>query len=178
MPWADALYGCDARWWNVHKDCDGFTGVKWSSHEQSPDGKPSHTNDKREVAEKYGIRLVNGTAGAGFSTNPELIHYGDNSGFQSVNLAILFGSPYIVLVGFDMRHIGGKSHFFGDHPTGVFQRGEYESFAAKFDKAPPPDGVTIINATPGSALKCYPMMELETAIQQWQPFVASAQAQA
>ena len=66
-----------------------------------------------------------------------------------------------MLVGYDMRHVGGKSHFFGDHPQGLYQRGEYGSFIKKFTE--PPDGVTIINATPGSALEIYPIMEFEDA---------------
>ncbi len=160
MPWADVLYGCDAKWWNVHKDCNGFAGELWSTH----DGGKSTSNDKTEPADAYGLNLVKGVAGSGFSTDPGLIHYGDNSGFQALNLAVLFGSPYIVLVGFDMRHIKGRSHFFGDHPTGLFQRAEYESFIKKFAKAPAPDGVTIVNATPDSSLKCYPMMGLEVAV--------------
>ncbi len=159
MPWADALYGCEPRWWNLHKDCDGFAGVKWSTHV-----KESTANDKTEHADDYDIKIVKGAPASGFSTDPSVIHYGDNSGFQALGLSILLGSPYIVLVGFDMRHVAGKSHFFGDHPQDLFQRQEYESFAKKFDKAPPPDGVTIINATPGSALRCYPMMNLEDAI--------------
>ena len=163
MPWADALYGCDARWWNEHKGCMDFQGERWSSHD---DGKGT-ANNKTQVANDYGVNLVKGEPGAGFSTNQGLIHYGDNSGFQALNLAVLFGSPYIVLVGYDMRHVGGKSHFFGDHPKPLFQRNEYESFAKKFDKAPPPEGVQIINATPGSALTCYPAMGLEEALR-WQ----------
>lgn len=159
MPWADVLYGCEPRWWGVHKDCNGFAGVKWSTHD-----KDSTANDKTEAAESYGINIVKGAPGAGFSTDPGVIHYGDNSGFQAVNLAILLGSPYIVLVGFDMRHVSGKSHFFGDHPRDLYQRNEYESFALKFDKAPAPDGVEIINATPNSALTCYPMVTLDEAI--------------
>ena len=158
MPWADVLYGCDAKWWNSHDGCADFTGDKWSTH-----SKHSCSDDKIETAEKYGLRLVKGVAGAGFSTDSSVIHYGDNSGFQALNLAILLGSPYIVLVGFDMRHVSGKSHFFGDHPQGLFQRQEYQSFAKKFDKAP--DGVTIINATPDSALRAYPMMDLELALE-------------
>ncbi len=157
MPWADVLYGCDARWWNAHDGCADFAGEKWSTH-----SKQSCSDDKLEVGEKYGLRLIKGAAGAGFSADPSVIHYGDNSGFQALNLAILLGSPYIVLVGFDMRHVSGKSHFFGDHPQGLFQRDEYQSFARKFGKAP--DGVTIINATPDSALRCYEMMDLEDAL--------------
>ena len=162
MPWADVLYGCEPRWWNAHKNCDGFEGVKWSTHD-----KNTTSNDKIALAEQYGINLVRGTVAKGFSTDPGVIHYGDNSGFQTLNLAVLLGSPYIVLVGFDMRHIAGKSHFFGDHPADLFQRKEYESFRIHFNRASPPDGVQIINATPDSGLKCYPMMELEESIENY-----------
>ena len=160
MPWADVLYGCDERWWDSQNGAMAFAGEKFSTHD-----KDSTSNDKTAAAEKYNLTLVKGGPGVGFSLDQGLIHYGDNSGFQALNLAILFASPYIVLVGYDMRHVGGKAHFFGDHGNGLFQRNEYQSFAKKFDKAPPPDGVQIINATPGSALTCYPMMDLEEAIE-------------
>ena len=161
MPWADVMYGCDAKWWNAHNGCMAFAGERWSSHD---DGR-STSNDKTQVVEDYGVKVVLGEQAHGFSTDPKKIHYGGNSGFQALNLAVLFGSPYIVLVGFDMRVVGGKAHFFGDHPKILHQRDEYESFVRVFDQAPPPDGVEIINATPGSAIKCYPMMDLEQAIE-------------
>lgn len=159
MPWADVLYGCDARWWDAHNGCMDFQGERWSSHD---DGK-STSNDKTQVVDDYGVSVVWGEQAEGFSTDPKKIHYGGNSGFQALNLAILFGSPYIVLVGFDMRHVGGKSHFFGDHPRELYQRPEYESFVKAFGDAP--EGVQIVNATPDSAVKCYPMMSLEEALE-------------
>lgn len=156
LPNADVLYGCDAKWWHYHKGTD-FAGEKWSSHNDK-----EHADKKFDVAEQYGVNLVAGYSGAGFSIDPNHIHYGDNSGFQALNLAILFGATYIVLVGYDMRVVSGKAHFFGSHPNGLYQREEYGSFARKFTD--PPDGVTIINATPGSALTQYPIMELGEAI--------------
>ncbi len=157
MPWADVLYGCDAKWWAAHDGCSEFCGVKWSSHNNK-----QASDDKTEVAERYGLNLVKGKHGSGFSTDQNFIHYNDNSGAQALNLAILLGATYIVLVGYDLRHVQGKSHFFGDHPSTLHQRNEYESFCRKF--GPAPDGVTIINATPNSALKVYPQMVLEDAI--------------
>lgn len=137
-----------------------FAGEKFSTHD-----KESTSNDKEAASEKYGLALVKGAPGAGFSLDPNVIHYGDNSGFQALNLALLFGSPYIVLVGFDMRHVGGMAHFFGDHPQGLFQRNEYQSFAKKF--VPPPDGVEIVNATPGSAIESYPIMTFGEAVEDY-----------
>lgn len=158
MPWADKLYGCDARWWDCY-DGTGFTGEKWSTH-----GNPkTSTNDKRETADKYGLNLVRGEPGDGFSLDPAIIHYGENSGFQAINLALLLGSRYIVLIGFDM---GGKGHFFGDHPSSLLNQDNYAKWVPNFAKAAEllPEGIRIVNATPGSRLDCFPMMSLEQAI--------------
>ena len=158
MPWADKLYGCDARWWNFHNGVPDFPGEKWSTH-------VAKENDKLEEAEKYGLKLVKGAAGGTFSTDPGLIRYGSNSGFQSINLAILLGSPYIVLVGFNMKCHGGKSHFFGNHPAPLYNNEHYENFLREFDTAAKKTNVTIINATPDTALTSFPCMSLELAIE-------------
>lgn len=162
MPFADAMYGCDDRWWNLHGDCAGFQGEKWSTHEM--DG-----NDKLGIADKYGVRLVAGDHGDDFSTDPTRINYGWNSGFQGLNLALLKGCTRIVLVGFDMRSVGGKSHFFGDHPPKLRagrQDNDYERFAPRFAFAAKSlkKDIRIVNATPGSALTCFKMMSLDDAL--------------
>lgn len=162
MPFADAMYGCDVNWWHVHRDCAGFAGEKWSTHAIGPD----NDNDKRAAADAFDIRLVRGENGDTFSSDPAVIRYGSNSGFQTINLAILKGCRRIVLVGFDMRRVGGRSHFFGVRPKGQDLGTEYERFACRFAraaKALPPD-VRIVNATPASALTCFPMVDLEAAL--------------
>ena len=158
MPWADVLYGCDARWWETYEGVPEFKGEKWSTH-----GDASN-NDKREVAEKYGVNMVHGAPQAGFSYDPELIHYGDNSGFQALNLAILMGCTYIVLVGYNM---GGRGHFFGDHPQPLFNQDDYAKWVPKFNKAAEvlPEHIKIVNATPDSMLKCFPCMPLSEALE-------------
>jgi hypothetical protein len=165
MPWADAMFACDNHWWEENKTCGGFAGEKWASHEHDNDPSMSAGNDKRAIADKYGINIVRGENGAEFSFDPTLIRYGWNSGFQAVNLALLKGCRQIVLVGFDMRFVDGKSHFFGDHKVRQSPESAYQNFAGKFAiaaKKLPPD-VLIINATPGSAMTCFPMMSLEDA---------------
>ena len=159
IPFAPVLYACDAAWWRHHKTCPGFTGEKWSTHDD-------RGNKKIDVAEAYGVHLVQGRKGGGFSTNPAFIHYGSNSGFQATNLAILFGATRIVLVGFDMRSVGGRQHFFGTHPTPLRQASSYSVFVRAFNEASHnmPPGVQIINATPDSALKCFPFVPLQEAL--------------
>lgn len=152
---ADVLYACDAKWWDVHGGCRDFAGERWSSHEAG-------NNDKLACAERYGLSLVAGAADEGFSLSPERIHYGSNSGFQAINLAILFGATRIALVGFDMHTPAGRKHFFGDHPAGLVNNGNYERFIPAFERAAAklPAHIRIINCTPGSALRCFPMADL------------------
>jgi len=156
MPWADSLYGCDERWWKVHAGTD-FPGERWTTHE---DGESSG-NCKDAIADLYGLRLVRGQSADEFSTDPDVIHYGSNSGFQAVNLAMLRGVSRICLVGFDMRLHGDKAHFFGSHPAPLHNRSDYKDFAARFTHAAKFVTLPIVNCTPDSGLTCFPMAELD-----------------
>lgn len=171
MPWADALYASDAAWWDLHRGAD-FPGPKWSAHH-------ANGNDKLEAARKYGLNLVAGQTQATraetcFSFDPACIHYGGNSGFQAVNLTILFGAARILMVGFDMRMvavrtdkgISEKRHFFGDHAPPLRNNSSYDNFIKAFEIAARKlrGRVEIVNCTPGSALRCFPMMSLSDAI--------------
>jgi hypothetical protein len=156
LPHADVLYACDAKWWEVHKGCPDFAGERWSSHEAGG------SNDKTIAARDYGLHLVPGRSGDAFRTDG-MVAYGGNSGFQAVNLAILFGAVRIVLVGFDMRETGGKRHFFGDHPRPLRNGGCFRRWAERFATAARqlPSGVEIVNATLNSGITCFPFVRLE-----------------
>lgn len=157
-PWADALYACDLAWWNARGGCGNFKGEKWTSHSISP------PNDKRRMV--WGLKVIEGRDGEGFSLDPARIHYGNNSGFQAVNLAILFGADPIVLVGFDMRDVDGKGHFFGGHKVPLNDHRPFATWIARFDRAATLLGGSprIINATPGSALTSFEMAPLADAL--------------
>jgi hypothetical protein len=159
IPSAPVLYACDPDWWELHQGCPDFAGEKWSSHD------PLNNNDKLAVARRYGLRLVGGRDGEGFSFDPSAIHYGSNSGFQAINLALLMGARRILLVGFDMHSRGGR-HFFGDHPEPLSNWMQFESLVPTFRRAARllPPSIQIINCTPGSALDCFPRLLLEEAL--------------
>ncbi len=156
LPFATILYACDGAWWDKHNGCPKFDGEKWSSH-----GEPG-ANDKLEHAKRYGLTLVRGAHGDVFSTDPARIHYGNNSGFQAINLAMLFGASRIVLVGFNMDHRG---HFFGAHPRPL-RNIDHSKSVMIFTNAwrHLPAGVEVINATPDSKLRGFPRMSLEDAL--------------
>jgi len=162
LPAAEVLYGCDGAWWQLYKGVPEFRGEKWSTHSLNE----SLVDDKSTEARAYGLKLVRGESAPGFSLDPRTIHYGDNSGFQALNLAILFGCTKIVLVGFDMRRIDGRAHFFGEHPQSLNRGTDYGRFVRFFERAAGtlPARISILNATPQSALTCFPIMSLEEAI--------------
>jgi hypothetical protein len=166
LPFAEVLYACDSAWWRVHKGAPDFEGEKWSSHGTS--GRTRH-NDKFADAEAYGLNLIKGQDGTGFSLDPDIIHYGSNGGFQAVNMAGHFigWSGCIVLIGFNLGAVNGQAHFFGKHPKGLRNTANYQNFIEAFERAAKklPPGITILNATPNSALKCFPKVNLDDALE-------------
>jgi hypothetical protein len=172
LPYADALYGCCPSWWRVHRDCCGFANPKWTTHEGGKDSSNQKLAPDAELkaplADLFGLQCVRGEHGDQFSLDPEVIRYGSNSGFQAINLAILLGCKRIVLVGFDMRCPSGEAHFFGNHPKPLHQNKDedYRRFIPHFARAAKalPADVEIVNATPASALSCFPMMPLDDAL--------------
>ena len=159
FPHADVLYACDARWWRHHNGVPDFKGEKWSSHSSRT------LNNKVLEAAEFRLKIVEGFDRPGFGYNGA-IHYGQNSGFQAINLAILFGATYIVLVGFDMRIVDGKKHFFGEHPWHAKKTSPYRDWFKSFDSAVSslPDDIKIINCTPNSALHSFKRMTLDSAL--------------
>lgn len=164
MPWSSVLYAADRRWWETHDGCMSFSGEKWIPKSSS------FNSTSKLVVEKYGLYVISGEWRSGFSTDPTRIHFGEhgsgNSGFQAIGLAILFGATRIILVGFDMRVVDGRKHFFGSHPKMLNQNQNFAAWRRGFELAAKsmPSWLEIINATPDSDLKCFPMMSLSDAL--------------
>lgn len=163
IPYADILYSCDERWWIAHDGAKKFHGERWSSHSTNR----SMLDDKMACAERFGLNLVSGADGEGFSIDQRFIHYGGGSGGQAINLAILKGCTRIVMVGFDCRRVEGKTHFFGAHPEPLrdMTDEDFRNPAIEFKWAAEklPAHISIVNATPGSAIRSFPMKGLEDA---------------
>ena len=148
------MYACDDHWWDryVAEIKRDFAGELWT---QSP-----------KCASKYGLKLWEGQSVQGLGRHK--IHFGNNSGYQAINLAYLLGATKIILLGFDMKRTAGKTHFFGDHPyhkptqgpnDQVMQRWcrNFVQLAAdlKFE------GVTVYNATRDTVLTAFEQRALE-----------------
>ena len=88
-----------------------------------------------------------------------------NSGAGAINLAYHFGARRILLIGMDMKPgANGEKHWHPDHPKPMVQGQQFEEWRLKMGvlaKDLAAEGVTVINCTPGSALTCFPMSDLE-----------------
>ena len=147
------MYACDDHWWDryVAEIKRDFAGELWTQSVRS--GK------------RYGINVWEGQSMPGLGRKK--IHFGNNSGYQAINLAYLLGAKSIILLGFDMKRQAGKTHFFGDHPyhknhqgpnDEVMQRWcrNFVQLAADLEQ----EGVKVYNCSRETALKAFEIRNL------------------
>ena len=135
-PWADALVANDAVWWKVRPDAHAFAGRKFSANELP--GIEKVPNDRNGV------------------------NKGTPSGALSLYVAKRLGAKRILLLGFDHR----GDHFFGPHvaPLKNTPPQRWSLFGSYFDAMADimkSEGIEVFNCTEGSALKCFPMRDIQ-----------------
>lgn len=145
-PWADILYAADADWWNVHHEkTAGFLGLKVSVDDTRFDDV---------------LKLKDGGK-EGFDPDPATIRTGGNGGYAGVHILAHAGCNPILLCGFDMR----PGHWHAKHCSPLREPGEgtmarwierFAGLAPELAKR----GVTVLNCTPDSALRCFPFADL------------------
>lgn len=103
----------------------------------------------------------------GLSETPNGLRTGSNSGFQCINFATLAGSKRILLLGYDMRFDGIRSHWHAGHPAKVPESHYSVNYARYYNSMLPHLarlGVEVINCSIGSKLKAFPFLPLEEAL--------------
>lgn len=154
VDYLDVLYACDYNWWEHHYDKvkETCTAELWT---QELNTRKKH-NDINYTPGKFAPQL---------SVNPNIIHYGANSGFQLLNIAYLMGIRRFILLGYNMG-INGNTHFFGSHPSGV-RKGPspWPKFIQAFKSVQPKIAKGIINCTEPSALNFYKQMPLKNILE-------------
>lgn len=158
-PWADVLYFCDDRWWGWHKDRPeyrAFAGLKVKMYES-----------ERVHQIEPGVKMMQNLGTRGLSPIRRGLMTGQNSGYQAIGLAVHFGVKRIILIGYDMRFDGKRSHWHGGHPRptapNTYSGTMLPNFPSMVDGLKE-RGVEVINCTPGSALTVFPMMDLACAL--------------
>lgn len=157
-PWADILYACDYPFWQWHFEngaIDYFEGLKATVDEGAKQQWPEL------------LRLIGDKQASGLSQNPKVLHCGKNSGYQAVNLAYLMGAARILLIGFDHRYVSNRQHWHANPPYGNCSW--YEPWLDRWQTVADQIAwnrieLEVINCTPDSALKCFPMQRLKRCL--------------
>lgn len=152
FPTADVLYACDLKWWDWHhRETSDFAGLKI-------------TIDAEAASRFPDLILMKGEAETGLSITPGILHQGQNSGYQALNLATLLGANRVILIGYDMKFAdNGCSHWFGDHPDKI-RTGSYEPWMMNFSTAASHAkllGIDVINASRETAMTCFKRQQIE-----------------
>ncbi len=152
----DALYAADTKWWKLHA-----AKVRESTE------APLFTQCIKAAAE-YELWHIPGAkkpTRPGLCMDPAHIHFGDNSGYQAINLAYHLGVKNIVLLGYDFNSPG--AHWFGEHEGGINVKSNFAAWVPKM--RPLADdldavGVRVMNCSTNSALDCFPKMGIIEAM--------------
>lgn len=131
-PWADALVSHDDAWWRYHRSSFSFHGKKFCRH---------LVNSKME---KFVPSFKNGCS----------------SGLMAMEIADkIYEASQIILLGFDMHSGDGQLHYFGKHPHGL-RNTTNDKFRFHISQFEDWLGPPVYNATPNSALKKFPLVNL------------------
>jgi len=155
-PWADVLYASDGPWWEHYRP--EFAGQKWT---------------QSRIAPRFGATQAHGKALDRISFDPACIHNGRNTGFQALNLAVLFGAGPVVLLGYDMQATGGQLHWHRDHDSSRGCRltnpcearfDEWRGILNRAARDLEEHGIRCINATSETALTGFERMTIDEAL--------------
>lgn len=161
-PTADVLYAADRAWWLTRQPKrDEFTGECWTQQR--------HWEGMNPYA--AGLHVITSELGVGAAPpGAEYVYTGHNSGFQALSLAVVWGARRVVLLGFDMK-TAARIHWHDDYSEPQLRNARdpeiYNAFRNAFIKCAPhfaAYGVEIVNASPGSALKCFPCVSIQEAL--------------
>lgn len=152
--WIDVALFADKEWLGPQVDgLRNFPGLKISLNE----------NHDSKLGRALNIRVVKMDPRiGGLVRNPAVVAWNFSTGAAAINVAMHFGAKRIVLLGFDMRKINGRQNWHDEHGNEETHNPYQTKFLPRFPKIAESlakAGIECINATPGSALTCFPIVE-------------------
>lgn len=171
-PRGSVNYFCDGSWWTYQMARNPRALPPWqelSFHDQIYKGFwVTGGVGFHEHPQVHSLRL---TGQLGLESDRGGMKHGSNSGYQAIHLAYHYGATRILLLGYDMKVEGNRTHWHDEQrqaPAGFAATIE-RAFLVTFPYLKEPlerAGVTVINCTPGSALKVWKYAPLEEALKQ------------
>lgn len=156
-PWADVLYWADKHW------CDGNNRLEPNAPRfHLHTGKYKITRAPADKAGHHDVKVVRFNPKLDFSTDPAQLA-GVDSGSNAINLAALFGAKRIILLGFDMHGDNWDGRARDAHKDGSYKT-RFMPSIARMAVPLQKMGVEVLNATPKTALGCFPLVKLEDVL--------------
>jgi hypothetical protein len=154
-PNAQVLYWTDSRFYTWYKkDIDNFCCLKYTI--------------KQGNLYNEDVRVLRKGAVHGLEEPRDTLAHGNNSGYAAINLAYHLGAKRIILLGFDMRNDGTKTHFHDGYPTrGTGDRMYIDKFLPGFKSLASSlkqKGITVLNASTYSRLNVFTKISLDAAL--------------
>jgi hypothetical protein len=145
-PWADIIYGSDAKWWRHYMpSVSALPGRKISVEIGLPIKGVEYLRASNRI----------------YDERPCYLSTGANSGYAALCLAAKLGAKRILLYGYDMGPRNGRSRRH-DYPANLNSRPRFSDWLPRFQLLAPQlraRGIEVINCTPGSALGCFQFHE-------------------
>jgi hypothetical protein len=147
--WVDIVFFADERWYDWHrKSLETYKGKV--------------VTNKSSLHKKGQILATHRGQAEGLEERSTFLAWNGSSGGAAIDLAHHLGASTCVLLGYDMRRVTDKTNWHEDHPAP--NKNPYKKFLLPYKKvAEDADrlGFKIINCTPESAIKEFPIMTLE-----------------
>jgi len=153
----DALLFTDHNWFEDNEEwVRGFGGLRFTLSRASSNECPELLRLENSWMEEFKPQGV----------GP--LRDGRSSGHRIVSLSVMLGAKYVLLLGFDMRLVDGRSHYHNEYHNNENGRLYQDEFIASFGgwyNDALRVGCEILNATPNSALEEFPQISLEKFLQ-------------
>ncbi len=143
-PWADVLFFHDYPWFRDHRALvETWPGLVITSSKRAYQAKTR--------AQKFWVQP------------PTIQAKPLSSGHHAVDVAIGLGCKSIVLLGYDCRLVDGRSHNHThyDHREGGLYAEKFLPAWVEYPARVKAAGVSVLNATPGSAVDVFPQISLD-----------------
>lgn len=153
VPWAGALYFNDNSFFEKHEAMvRAWAGV-------------AITGSRRSAAAMPDLVFPVHVQGRGWSREAHWVRCGRSSGHTAVNIASLLGAEQVILLGFDGDIApDGRSHFHDRYDRDIDRSKYTDDFGPKWagmNLAAVNVGIHVFNATPGSRIEEFPMIDLD-----------------
>lgn len=163
VPTAPVLWWSDARFWNRHASAI-------LAHRAAI--KATTNVNYGGIILPDSVTQYRVTGHDGLDEDPRCLRHGNNSTYAATHMARHLGARRVIILGLDMRHgPGGASHYHSGHGFQAHEETLADLMIPYFPslaKALSAERIEVINASPDSALTCWPRCSIDEGLAEYE----------